>query len=1369
MAKVIPVGEPVNDAERRAIAHLRDCLSDSYLLVHNFEIERNGELFEVDIAVIAPHAVYLVDVKGTRGRIDVSGRKWYPAGRQPYTSPLLKLRGHAKTLKGLITELEPNRRELQRVYVDAVILLSEPDARLQDPSGRDGPSVTTLAKSASFFQDKRRIPGQFANNIGAQHKHILKALQANGHKPTGPLVFGNWAVSEKLGGTDAYTEYRGHNHIAGPSSGLVRMRVYQADPYLPDDERKPQTARISNAYRALNSMPGHPGLVGARAFFEEGSGHRYVLVTEDVEGEALGLRIGRHGTALTVEQKLAVAQQLLTALAHAHKHCVVHRNLTPDAVMVTPDGTVRITGFDFARAGTDRSMTLAEEIVDDLDQAYQAPEAYKEPSQATAASDVFSAGLVLYELFTDEPPFASTKALFELGAVFPLTLSRARAEFPAELDPWLQSLCAFDADERPTAENAARVLRELRAINDEPSEDEADRDYHNLAAGTELTRKLVVEKRLGKPGSFGVVYKVVDTLGDVARAVKLILRDRTSVVDRLKTEYKTLLRIPRHPNVVEVIDADFLPGSDIPYIVFEYIEGLDVGELIETKCFAPEDVLELGRQVLDGLVHLHDHRAYHCDIKPRNLMWTDKGTRIIDFNVSVLAAIDEGHGGGTRRYLPPDADFSGTPADEALADRDLYALGITLYEATVNGYPWSATSPPPAASPMDPRKFTGYSNLAPDFCNVLLKAIAPHRYERYATAREFQVALNAVQRIRRPTTSAAPAQGTVSPSTAGTSVPPNTNPFVAQLLTLYSQSNHTNAGTRGLDDFGRQTYVETTLDRQLLPAVLDGEFKLVVITGNAGDGKTAFLQQLEKQAQAEQAIFEAPLPNGRSFKLRGQTFLTNYDGSQDEGEQSSDDVLLAFFEPYRGDDTSNWTAGETRAIAINEGRLVDFLASHGETFGKLSSIVAAGLTTGSPSSGVAIVNLNLRSVVADPERNDDDPLAEDNSIFARSLRRMTADVFWEPCESCDLKEKCYVLHNAKTFQDDTAGPKVLQRLRTLYTLTHLRERLHITLRDLRSALAYTIAGTRNCDEIHQLYRDGNRDAIAQGLYFNSWMGGDHGTSDRLLTLLKDVDIGLASDPTLDRALDFVSPDTDRGLFRLDGRGDYDGAVLKSLFDSLPRDYTGHPSENRAERHRAYVAMVRRRAYFERRDAGWHRMLPYRSARAMLDHLRRPASLAELLPTILNAVSRGEGLSNTDRLEGRLALRVRKVVGGTIRSYRLFDGDRFRLTVADADNETRFVEQMPSSLQLTYSGTRGVEANLQLTLDVLEMLMRLESGYRPSIEEEQGYYLSLTVFKNVLGSEPYQQVLLTTTGHDFYRVVRHPDGRLEMQHLHRKVA
>jgi hypothetical protein len=85
--------------------------------------------------------------------------------------------------------------------------------------------------------------------------------------------------------------------------------------------------------------------------------------------------------------------------------------------------------------------------------------------------------------------------------------------------------------------------------------------------------------------------------------------------------------------------------------------------------------------------------------------------------------------------------------------------------------------------------------------------------------------------------------------------------------------------------------------------------------------------------------------------------------------------------------------------------------------------------------------------------------------------------------------------------------------------------------------------------------------------------------------------------------------------------------------------------------------------------------------------------------------------------------------------------------------------------LRYEEPAGGRADLRINLDVFEMLHRLNEGYRPTVEEMQGYYMSLAVFKNVLASSPYQEVLLTATGHDFYRIAREGDtGRLHMEHL-----
>ena len=181
------------------------------------------------------------------------------------------------------------------------------------------------------------------------------------------------------------------------------------------------------------------------------------------------------------------------------------------------------------------------------------------------------------------------------------------------------------------------------------------------------------------------------------------------------------------------------------------------------------------------------------------------------------------------------------------------------------------------------------------------------------------------------------------------------------------------------------------------------------------------------------------------------------------------------------------------------------------------------------------------------------------------------------------------------------------------------------------------------------------------------------------------------------------------------------------------------------------------------------MLPYRTAERMLALVSGQESPVVVVSEVLRAINRGEGLTNPERLRGSLALQVRQVEGGSVRSYRLFPQERFSLTVRDDAARARFLEHMPSGLVLRYDGDGGNDAELLINLDVFEMLQRLNDGYRPSVEEEQGYYLSLAVFKNVLGSAPYQEVLLTTTGHDFYRVNRESDGRLEMNRVGTEVG
>ncbi len=465
MAKVIPIGQPANESERQAIGFLRDHLPDGWLIFHNFEMRQGEEVFEIDIAILAPHAVYLVDVKGTRGNIDVYGSKWYPEGRQPFFSPLAKLRSHAKTMATIIRESNTGLIELRKAHVHAAVLLTADDAAVFDQAGIDSPDVTDFKHCLKYFRDQSRIPDNRLDNITRFHSQIAKAITGNAKPKSAALVFRDWQVEEKLGGTDRwqveeklggtdrYTEYRAKHNLLGKSGGMARLKVYQADPYQDEAARKEEFKKISNAYRAVAHMPTHANVLAVKDLFVSDDEDKVVLVTEDLPGQALRLHINKASLALTFDQKLQVMRDVLSALDHAHRHEVIHRNLTPDVILVTKGGQARVTGFDFARVGKNRTSTIlvtkggqarvtgfdfarvgknrtstiadqvvddlevvyqvgknrtstiADQVVDDLEVVYQAPECFKDPTQASIASDLYAAGLIFYELLTGELPF----------------------------------------------------------------------------------------------------------------------------------------------------------------------------------------------------------------------------------------------------------------------------------------------------------------------------------------------------------------------------------------------------------------------------------------------------------------------------------------------------------------------------------------------------------------------------------------------------------------------------------------------------------------------------------------------------------------------------------------------------------------------------------------------------------------------------------------------------------------------------------------------------------------------------------------------------------------------------------------------------
>jgi eukaryotic-like serine/threonine-protein kinase len=145
----------------------------------------------------------------------------------------------------------------------------------------------------------------------------------------------------------------------------------------------------------------HPNIVQVFDFgFDEPSG-RHFIVMEFVPGRSCA-EILRDDGPMTPDQVVDVAVQANRGLDHAHRHGVVHRDVKPGNLMVSPDGIVKLADFGIAKAAEQSSITQVGSVLGTA--AYLAPEQAR-GEEATPASDVYALGVVIYQLLTGRLPW----------------------------------------------------------------------------------------------------------------------------------------------------------------------------------------------------------------------------------------------------------------------------------------------------------------------------------------------------------------------------------------------------------------------------------------------------------------------------------------------------------------------------------------------------------------------------------------------------------------------------------------------------------------------------------------------------------------------------------------------------------------------------------------------------------------------------------------------------------------------------------------------------------------------------------------------------------------------------------------------------
>src|SRR2546425_9328140 len=208
--------------------------------------------------------------------------------------------------------------------------------------------------------------------------------------------------------------------------------------FTKDIDRLGRFEQEARAASALN----HPNIITIYEILKANSTH--VIATEFVEGETLRQRLLH--TPLTLDQSLHIAIQIADALSAAHQAGIVHRDIKPENVMLRPDGYVKVLDFGLAKltesqlSTTDTEAPTIAKVVTDPGTVMGTVN-YMSPEQARgvavdARSDIFSLGVVIYEMLAGRAPFEGETASDVIASILktdPLPLARYSSEVSPEL------------------------------------------------------------------------------------------------------------------------------------------------------------------------------------------------------------------------------------------------------------------------------------------------------------------------------------------------------------------------------------------------------------------------------------------------------------------------------------------------------------------------------------------------------------------------------------------------------------------------------------------------------------------------------------------------------------------------------------------------------------------------------------------------------------------------------------------------------------------------------------------------------------------------------------------------------------------------
>jgi len=556
----------------------------------------------------------------------------------------------------------------------------------------------------------------------------------------------------------------------------LKLDRFVALKFLPPDLTSDQEVRRRFDYEAkAASALDHPNICTIYEIDHLPDGQMFMAMAY-YDGQSLRERL--EAGAMPIDEAVVIAGQVALGLACAHEKGIVHRDVKPANIVITRDGQTKILDFGLAKLAGRTQLTEDGQTLGTL--LYMSPEQLQ-GKELDARSDIFSLGVVLYEMIAGRTPFHAQHAAAVADRILrddPTPLSEYRSDVPDGIRDLLDRALAKNREDR--LQNLDEFIEALGGsvapVLGQPTSERPTVQERVVAhAPGDAIGPYRLLERVGV-GGMGEVWKA-DQQEPFRRRVALKIvkagMDSEEVVSRFEAE-RQALALMDHPCIAKVHDAG-TTALGRPYFVMEFVQGIPITEYCDKHNLSTKKRLELFIQLCEGVQHAHQKAVIHRDLKPSNVLVTEIDDeavpKIIDFGVAKATSqplTDNamhtfvGQLIGTPEYMSPEqAELSSEDIDTR---SDIYSLGALLYELMSGELPFDSQELRGAGfdglrkkireeDPLAPsRRLTTVSGtrttvtgrsidvkalsreLQGDIDWIIMKAIAKDRTHRYASA-----------------------------------------------------------------------------------------------------------------------------------------------------------------------------------------------------------------------------------------------------------------------------------------------------------------------------------------------------------------------------------------------------------------------------------------------------------------------------------------------------------------------------------------------------------------------------------------------------------------------------------------------------------